>query len=285
MSSQFCPQCGTPRLGNFRFCRSCRFDYDSEASIAAAATGTEASANAAPGEIAPSDGPPANPTILSGPAAMSGGSRALLPTVPPSVPRATADPVTTVPAARGELTRSAPQTSSVIPSVQAASAYPPTAAVPAATVESGPSVRGSRTFTKRRVAGGTVAALVVLGAIGSAVAQNRGSTIAQPSSALLAAQSTPTARAQTVTPAPPTPAPTPTPLATPRPTVAPTPRPTVAPTPVPVSYATLSSRSWSKLVKAPDDYIGEGYVLWACMAQFDAATETDSFRAELRTTS
>jgi hypothetical protein len=28
MSSTFCPHCGTPRVGFFRFCRSCGFDFD-----------------------------------------------------------------------------------------------------------------------------------------------------------------------------------------------------------------------------------------------------------------
>jgi hypothetical protein len=28
MPQEFCPRCGTPRLGAFRFCRSCQFDYD-----------------------------------------------------------------------------------------------------------------------------------------------------------------------------------------------------------------------------------------------------------------
>lgn len=28
MSSTFCPNCGTLRLGSFRFCRSCQFDFD-----------------------------------------------------------------------------------------------------------------------------------------------------------------------------------------------------------------------------------------------------------------
>jgi len=28
MPSDFCPQCATPRTGSFRYCRSCKFDYD-----------------------------------------------------------------------------------------------------------------------------------------------------------------------------------------------------------------------------------------------------------------
>lgn len=33
-------------------------------------------------------------------------------------------------------------------------------------------------------------------------------------------------------------------------------------------------------MKAPDDYIGRGYKLWACITQFDAATGPDMFRAD-----
>jgi hypothetical protein len=77
---------------------------------------------------------------------------------------------------------------------------------------------------------------------------------------------------------------TPTVLTTPAPTLAPTPKPTPKPTPVPtpkpITYATLSDRSWAKVVKAPDNYIGTGYALWGCISQFDAATGLDTFRAE-----
>jgi hypothetical protein len=78
--------------------------------------------------------------------------------------------------------------------------------------------------------------------------------------------------------------PTPAIASTPAPTLAPTPKPTPKPTPVPtpkpITYATLSDRSWAKLVKAPDNYIGIGYALWGCITQFDAATGLDTFRAD-----
>ena len=45
------------------------------------------------------------------------------------------------------------------------------------------------------------------------------------------------------------------------------------------SYDTLTSRAWKKLVKAPDSYIGQTYKVWGCIAQFDAATGLDTFRA------
>lgn len=31
MPTEFCPQCATPRTGSFRYCRSCKFDYDTSA--------------------------------------------------------------------------------------------------------------------------------------------------------------------------------------------------------------------------------------------------------------
>ena len=100
---------------------------------------------------------------------------------------------------------------------------------------------------------------------------------------------TPEPTAEAVVVATPTPAPTPTSPppsaapATPRPTAVPTPEPTPVPTPTPapkVTYATLTSRAWAKLVKSPDTYLGKGYVLWGCITQFDAATGPDSFRAQ-----
>lgn len=63
-------------------------------------------------------------------------------------------------------------------------------------------------------------------------------------------------------------------------TVRATPRPTATPKPKPVSYAKLSKRAWQKVVKAPDKYEGKRYVVWACITQFDAATGTDTFRAD-----
>jgi hypothetical protein len=35
-----------------------------------------------------------------------------------------------------------------------------------------------------------------------------------------------------------------------------------------------------KLVKSPDSYLGDGFLLWACISQFDAATGPDSFRGQ-----
>ena len=33
-------------------------------------------------------------------------------------------------------------------------------------------------------------------------------------------------------------------------------------------------------MKSPDKYIGKGYVIWACITQFDAATGDDTFRGD-----
>ena len=62
----------------------------------------------------------------------------------------------------------------------------------------------------------------------------------------------------------------------PKPTATPTP----APTPKPVTYATLTSRQWAKVVKDPDAAAGKGYKVWACIAQFDAATGPSTFLAQ-----
>lgn len=82
----------------------------------------------------------------------------------------------------------------------------------------------------------------------------------------------------------PTAVPDPTPTATPEPTAEPTAKPTAKPTPeptpVPISYATINARTWAKVVKSPDNYLGKGYKLWACITQFDAATGADTFLAQ-----
>jgi len=77
-----------------------------------------------------------------------------------------------------------------------------------------------------------------------------------------------------------TPAPTPrlTPIPTVKPTAAPTPKPT--PIPTPVVFTKLSDRNWAKVVKDPDAYFDNGYQIWACITQFDAATGTDTFRGD-----
>ena len=59
------------------------------------------------------------------------------------------------------------------------------------------------------------------------------------------------------------------------------PEPTAGPAvTIPKTFAKLAARDWAKIVKAPDSYFGKGYLVWACIFQFDAATGPDSFLAE-----
>lgn len=53
--------------------------------------------------------------------------------------------------------------------------------------------------------------------------------------------------------------------------------PTVA---IPSKFSEPSKRTWAKIVKSPDRYTGQGFKLWACITQFDAATGEDSFRGD-----
>jgi len=47
----------------------------------------------------------------------------------------------------------------------------------------------------------------------------------------------------------------------------------------PASYNTIGARDYALLVKDPDAHIGEKYVVYGYVTQFDSATGTDSFRA------
>jgi hypothetical protein len=217
VSSQYCPQCGTARLGAFRFCRNCRFDFDAESTFV-----TETGPTTAPAEAAPSTSPVEARTSIA---------------------------TTTVAAIRP--------------------------------VAAGPAVRGGFRVTKRRLVVGSVVALIALGAIGNVMGAPAGAPRTgspTPSPELAAAPTT----APTSTPS--GAGPTVTDSATPEPTPEPTPEATPVPTPEPTltatTYAKLSARGWSQLVKAPDNYTGRGYLVWGCITQFDAATGTDSFRAQ-----
>ena len=48
---------------------------------------------------------------------------------------------------------------------------------------------------------------------------------------------------------------------------------------LPNSYKNLSDREWKKVVRSPDRYIGQGFILYANVVQFDAATGPTAFRA------
>ncbi len=126
--------------------------------------------------------------------------------------------------------------------------------------------------------GAGVALALILSACG-------GAADVTPSIAPLAAIAATTEPTATPTPsstptAVPTVKPTPTPTAVPTPTPTATPTPAPTPKPAPIVYAKLSSRNWAKLIKAPDNYYGNTYVVWACITQFDAATGTDTFRGD-----
>jgi hypothetical protein len=130
-------------------------------------------------------------------------------------------------------------------------------------------------------------AMLVLGCGGESaqVSSTQPSTVvgATPSAKAIATAAATATEQPTPTPteaATPEPTAEPTPEPTPEPTAKPTPRPTPEPTPKPIVYATLSDRSWQKVVKAPDSYLGRTYQIWACITQFDAATGLDTFRGQ-----
>ncbi|MFF5180706.1 hypothetical protein ACFY2Q_21980 [Micromonospora sp. NPDC000316] len=56
---------------------------------------------------------------------------------------------------------------------------------------------------------------------------------------------------------------------------------TPPPKPKPPSYKTLTERQWKLIAKNPDSYLGKTYVIYGRVSQFDAATGTDSFRADV----
>jgi hypothetical protein len=113
-------------------------------------------------------------------------------------------------------------------------------------------------------------AIVVLGIIGSALGQPSPST--QTAAAGATATATPTEEATEGDDPTVQPTPVPPPVPPPLPPVA-TPRP-------PTVYGKLSARGWAQVVKAPDNYIGRAYQVWACITQFDAATGEDAFRGD-----
>jgi hypothetical protein len=42
--------------------------------------------------------------------------------------------------------------------------------------------------------------------------------------------------------------------------------------PVAGNYSNLTSRGWDQLVAAPDKYVGNGYIVWACITRIDGTT-------------
>ncbi|MBU2668289.1 hypothetical protein KOI35_32735 [Actinoplanes bogorensis] len=49
----------------------------------------------------------------------------------------------------------------------------------------------------------------------------------------------------------------------------------------PITFEKLTAREWKKVAKSPDDYLGDHYVVYGVVTQFDAATGSDSFRADV----
>ncbi|MFI5697041.1 hypothetical protein ACIA58_34615 [Kribbella sp. NPDC051586] len=78
----------------------------------------------------------------------------------------------------------------------------------------------------------------------------------------------------TVTAPPPKPAAKPTADSSPKPTAAPK-------TSSKTTFKKLTARQWAKIAKSPDDHIGESYVVYGRVTQFDAATGEDAFRADV----
>jgi len=137
-------------------------------------------------------------------------------------------------------------------------------------------------FKKKRfiIPGGVAAFLLVIGMAGAGADDGT----PEPTTAgagLLSASGTPT---PTATPAEveatatPTPSPTPTKAAV-KATPKPTPKP--KPKPKPPAAKELSARTWQKIVKNPDRYAGDRYIVYGEINQFDAATGADTFLADV----
>ena len=142
-------------------------------------------------------------------------------------------------------------------------------------------VRGRPWFRKKRfiIPGGVAAFLLVMGMAGAA----SGDGPPEPSraSGLLSASGSPTPT-PTVKTVEATGTPTATPTATPTPTktmAKPAPKP--RPKPKPPVAKPLSARTWQKIVKDPDSYSGKRYIVYGEIRQFDAATGTHTFLADV----
>ncbi|MGC4805059.1 hypothetical protein [Micromonospora sp. DT233] len=130
----------------------------------------------------------------------------------------------------------------------------------------------ARSAVRTWAVGGAALVVALAIGIGGAVTATSGDR-AQPANAT--APSTPTT--------PTTATPTTAALTTAAPTIAaPTPtKSTAAPKPKPPTYKKLSARQWKLIAKNPDAHLGEHYVVYGRVTQFDAATGTDSFRADV----
>ncbi|SCG54907.1 hypothetical protein [Micromonospora zamorensis] len=144
---------------------------------------------------------------------------------------------------------------------------------PGANLVAGP---GTATPEKRSnvrawAVGGTALAVILLCG-GAAIGMFNGDEPKTTASATSSPAATPTSATPTPV-APTTAAPT---SAIPSPTKA-----APLPKPKPPSYKTLTERQWKLIAKDPDGYLGKTYVVYGRVTQFDAATGTDSFRADV----
>jgi cell division septation protein DedD len=58
-------------------------------------------------------------------------------------------------------------------------------------------------------------------------------------------------------------------------------KPSPSPKATKMTYAKLSAREWRKVAKDPDAYTGKRYVVHGIVSQFDSATGTSTFRADV----
>ncbi|MEU9828522.1 hypothetical protein [Micromonospora chersina] len=160
------------------------------------------------------------------------------------------------------------------PNLAAPAAASPTTGPQEATLAeaSSPTTPPTRSHARAWAVGG-IALVIALGIGGAVIATSNDS--AKPAGAVASANpstAAPTTAAPT-TAAPTTAAPT---------SAAPSPTKTAAlPKPKPPSYKTLTARQWKLIAKNPDGHIGEHYVVYGRVTQFDAATGTDTFRADV----
>lgn len=135
---------------------------------------------------------------------------------------------------------------------------PPRAAAPAVT---SPAKRGMPTALKAGI--GVVSGIVIVGAIGSAM---NGSSSSSSSATLITAGQA--SAAVKVSPTHASKAPASTKAAAPAPTKA-------------VVYKKLTARSWALIAKDPNAHASEAITVYGVVTQFDSATGTDTFRADV----
>ncbi|MET7373434.1 hypothetical protein [Micromonospora arida] len=157
---------------------------------------------------------------------------------------------------------------------------PPTAPVAGPASEtnpvflSAPPVTGKRSNVRAWVVGGT--ALAVLLCCGGAVIGTFNGDESKPTTVASGSPATsPTSAPTTVAPT------TATPTSAAPTSAIPSPPEAAPPKQKPPSYKTLTERQWKLIAKDPDGYLGKTYVVYGRVTQFDAATGTDSFRADV----